>query len=216
MSAVNEPHEANVSIDKKNCKFEEFIKIIKIFCKQFGKFYIIRFLISLLKKLIKIRFNITKISLNDYFQLFFNSSNTQTGLFLSLMPALFKILNLAFSCFESFNDNPKVATFISGFISSLVGIICAEKANFLNFIILSVMVRSLHSFLIINLKKKGYPEHNKIVGWLILTIACTGVLLSSFYNPSFRPITKLIDRYGLYFDNERDEMKHIREGLRIV
>jgi hypothetical protein len=169
-----------------------------------------------LKKLIKIRFNIFKISINDCFKLLFDSSNLQTGLFLSLMPSLFKLLNLAFDLFNNFNLDIKVTLFISGFISSLVGIICAEKTSILNFVILSVMVRSLHSLLVINLKKKGYPEHNKFIGWFILTIACTGVILSSFYNPSFMPITKLVDRYALFIGNERAELKHLREGLRIV
>jgi hypothetical protein len=192
-------------------------KIFKSFGRNFFKFYVMRMLLSLVKKLFKVRFNIFRINPLDFIKIIFNLDNLNTGLFLSVMPSLFRFLNLIFTSSKKFkNLDPKLITFISGFISSLVGIMISEKANIMSFVILSVMVRSLHSLLVVWLKKKGYPTQNKIVGWAVLTLACSGVLFLTFYYPSYRPITNLVNRYSLFADSiEKAEVDSIRELLRL-
>jgi hypothetical protein len=199
--------------NKKDCPFT---KIIKFFGKQFIKFFLIRFSLSLVEKILKVRFNIFKISLSDIFNSFFKMGNFQTGLFLSLMPSLFKLLILILknSKFSGSLDE-RIITFISGFISSLIGIFISEKVSILNFIILSVMVRTLHSWLVVWLKKSGYPIHNRFAGFLVLNLACAIALVIYFYYPSFKPITKLIDRYALFTGNEKEELYAMRDIIRV-
>ena len=135
------------------------------------------------------------------------------------MPTLFRFLNLILhnsNKLKSLGLTPIILTFISGFISSLIGIVISEKANIMNFVVLSVLVRSIHSLLVVWLEKNGYPTRSRIGGWLVLTIACSGVILLTFYHPSFKPITKLVNRYALFQNKEYAEVESIREILRII
>jgi hypothetical protein len=201
------------SVNRKDCPVS---KIAKNFGKGFTKFYLIRFLISLLKKLLKVKFNITKIKVLEIIKLFFSLENLQTGLFLSLMPSLFRFLNLILNSSKLLkNLDPRVFTFVSGFISSLIGIIISEKSSIMNFVILSVMVRSMHSMLVVWLNKNGYSTQNKFYGWLVLTIASFGVLFLTFFYPSYKPITNLVNRYGLMQGTEEVEINSFREWLRL-
>lgn len=209
-----EVEEQKETIIPKSCPITP---IVKLFGRNFLKFYSFRMLISLIKKLFKVRFNFLKITPLDLIKIIFNLDNLQTGLFLSIMPSLFRFLNLIFKSSQKFkNLDPKLITLISGFLSSLSGIILSEKANIMSFIILSVMVRSLHSLIVVWLKKNGYPTQNRFVAWAVLTLACTGVLLIYFYYPSYKPISNLVTRYSLYSDNlERAEIDNIKQLLRI-
>ena len=219
-SSENETSSSSCQKEETNATNKEVVicpvtKIAKNFSKGFIKFYLIRFIINLLKKLFKVKFNFTRIKILELIKLFFSLENLQTGLFLSLMPSLFRFLNLILNSSKllKFLD-PKVLTFLSGFISSLIGIIISEKSSIMNFVILSVMVRSSHSVLVVWLKKNGYSTHNKF-GWLVLTIASFGLLFLTFFYPSYKPITNLVNRYGLMQGTEEVEIQSVREWLRL-
>ena len=191
-------------------------KITNVFKKQFMKFYLIRFLLSLLSKIFKVKFNIFKLSASDIFNSFFNMANLKTGLFLSLMPSLFRFLNLVLKNSKSFKGlDERLITCVSGFLSSLLGIIISEKNGIMDFIILSVLVRTLHSILVVWLRKNGYPVHNRLVSFLVLTLACSTALFIYFCYPSFKPLGKLIDRYALFTGTEKVELYAMREILRV-
>lgn len=210
---AEENRESNSKEIKKDCPFT---KIIKGFRRQFITFYCLRAVISLLKGVMKKK---SKFSLSELLPLLFNFNNIRTGLFLSLMPALYKFLNFIFEhskYFKSFNLDPKIFTFISGFVSSLIGILISEKANIMNFIIVSVFVRSVHSLIQVCLSRNNYKTKSKFTSYLAVWLACFGALFINFYFPKFKPISGLIDKYALYDGKmEEDEMKRLRELKRL-
>jgi hypothetical protein len=192
---------------------EKFSTLIIQFLKNFIKWYGVRVILGLLKKFMKMKSKIFTLPFDRIFKIFFNIKNVRTGLFISLLPTLFKIFNLLFTKINLFDE--KFITFISGFISSLIAILFAEKANIMNFVILSVFVRSLHSLLVVYLKNKGYPVHNKIISWIVLSLACFGALYLYFYHTSFVPMTNLIEKFAQFQGNERKEIYNFRDAVKI-
>ena len=130
---------------------QSFSSIFLFFTKQFFKFYGIRILYSLIGLINKlIRSKGFSLNLNSILKAFFNMANLRTALFSSLMPSLYKILIKIFNNFKLFN-NEKFMTFLAGFISALVGVFIEEKSQLLIFIILSIMVRCIHTAINITL-----------------------------------------------------------------
>ncbi len=205
-----------------NCGILSFLKFST---KNFLKFYAIRGLLELMKKFLKNQFKIFKYPLSKFKNIFFNTDNFRTGLFLTIMPGLYKIFTSLFEKYLDKKDNEKqtnseynyddkywkmLYTFISGFMASFVGIFFSEKADIMNFIILSVMIRCIHSLIYVYLKKKGYPTQSRLVAFLIFTLACFCVLFLFFFHPSYKPITKLVDRFALYQGNEKAEINYFK------
>lgn len=205
-----------------NCGILSFLKFST---KSFLKFYVIRGLLELMKKFLKNQFKIFKYPLSKFINIFLNKDNIRTGLFLTIMPGLYKLFT---SFFEKYLEKKKdkkqtdteynyddkywrmLYTFLSGFMASFIGIFFSEKADIMNFIILSVMIRSIHSLIYVYLKKNGYPTQNKFVAFFIFTLACFCVLFLFFFHPSYKPITKLVDRFALYQGNEKAEINYFK------
>jgi hypothetical protein len=205
--------------------FKKTLSFLKFFIKNFLKFYTIRALLELMKKFLKNQFKIFKYPLSKFLNIFFNSDNFRTGLFLTIMPGLYKIFSSVFEKYFAKGNTEKDAdsesnfgdryekmlyTFLSGFMAGFVGIFFAEKADIMNFIILSIMIRCLHSLIVVYLKKKGYPTQSRLVAFLAFTLACFGVLFLFFYHPSYKPMTKLVDRFALYHGNEKAEFNYFK------
>ena len=214
----------NKSITKRKDKItgsfslSKLFNLLKIILKNFLKFYGIRVFLELMKKLLKHQAKILKYSLTKIIQIIFNWENVRTGLFLTIMPGLYKFFSFILQEHLTNNNNKKendkgvemIITFVSGFLASFIGIFFAEKAEIMNFIIVSIMLRSLHSTIVVFLKKKGYPSHNKFIAWLIFTIACFGVLFLFFAHPSFKSMTKLVDRFAVYIGKEKEEINYLK------
>jgi hypothetical protein len=149
--------------------------------------------------------------------LLFHISNLRTGLFLSIMPTIYNLLINFYEISEKLNKiiNPKFFTFLSGCIACLIGIAVSEKNEIMNYIILSVFTRCLHSILVVWLNKKKLPTQNKIASWFAIWLACLGVLFLSIYYPQYKPISKLVDRYALYAGRDQEEMNYVRESMRL-
>lgn len=189
----------------------EITSLLINFFKQFLKFYGLRATLSLVPLIFKL-FKGKLPRLEQITNILFNKNNLRTGLFLSLMPSIYHGLNNLFENLSSFKDiNSVLLTFISGFISSLIGIAVSEKAPIMTFIMISIVIRSIHSLLVVYLKKKGISPTSKFYSWLVMMITCFLLVLSNFYNPNFRPAAKLFDRYAFYAnEKEREEMNHLR------
>jgi hypothetical protein len=197
---------------------------IKYFVKNFTKFYGIRVLLELIKKVLKHQTKIFKYSLTKLLKILFNLDNLRTALFLTIMPGLYKVFTYILkNIFEMDNNKGKskpeflydkhtdmLITFFSGFLASFIGILFAEKADIMNFVILSVMIRSMHSIIVVYLKKNGYATSNKFVAWLIFTFACFGALFLFFFHPSYKPMTKIFDRFALYQGSEKAEIDYFK------
>ncbi len=203
-------------IDFPKRKNKELIKLFKDFIKNFFKFYSIRALISLIKQIRKFKFKLNKFSFNDLREILFNSNNLRTGLFLSIMPFVFYLLteiifdvnsnnNYFDNGFSSLKD--KIIVLLSGFISAFIGISISEKGiSIMNYIILSVLTRSIHSLIVVILKKKGKNTQSKFWVFLTFYIACFGFLFSVYYNPGYKPNVKLYCGYANFQGNEKEEI----------
>jgi hypothetical protein len=134
------------------------------------------------------------------------------------MPTIYNLLNYLYDNTEIFQElfNRQFYTFLAGFIASLIGIATSEKYKIMNFIILSVFLRSVHSVIVVWLKKKKMPTQNKFASWFAIWLACLGVLFLNFYYPQYKPVSRLVDKYALYEGKEREEMNYLRESMKIL
>jgi hypothetical protein len=138
---------------------------------------------------------------------------------ISSLPLLFDIFKRIFNIIfkklklENLED---IIIFISGFISSYIAICLEEKSKLLNYIVLAIVVRVIHSFYLIKYKDKNYFQ-GKFWDFTFFFIASTIMIFTNFLNPSFQPITSLFDSYANYINSsERDQMNRMREIYRIV
>jgi len=204
----------------------QMIKLLKEFSVKFIKFYGIRALISLIKKVLKLKFRLNKLSLRDFFEIIFNQGNLRTGLFLSVMPLIFSFLTEVLfdvnkkennsqekldSNFSNFNNDKniinKMIILLSGFIAAFIGISFAEKGvKIMNYIILSILVRSIHSLIVVYLKHKGKEIESKFWAFIAFYLACFGFLFLAYYNPGFKPILKLYSNYANFEGTEKEEV----------
>ena len=225
-SSVKDQKTSNIK--KKTFDFYSKFKLLnslKSILKNFLKFYGLRVLLELMKKILKHQTNIFKYSLTKILKIIFNLENVRTGLFLTILPGLYKIFNFFLEEYftnetedktnknENENENNRtiqiIITFLSGFFASFIAIFFAEKADIMNFIILSIMFRSLHSLIVVYLKKNGYPSQSKFAAWLVYTFASFGILFLVFAHPSFKPLKKLFDRFALYTGKEKEEQNYL-------
>jgi hypothetical protein len=195
------------NIDDDN-KFSKFLKLLKIFIKQFVIFFSLRGLLSLMKYLI-LEKGYTKINFQKLFKIFFNISHVRTGLFLSLIPFIYEFIQL-------YNNDSKIITFIAGFISGLVGIIISEKANILNFIVLSIFLRSIHSLIVVWLRLNDYRSQNRLVSYVLFVIACFIFLFIAYFHPTYSQVNKLFVGYANLSGNEKQEFNDIIKKINLV
>lgn len=184
------------------------LTIIYMFFKLFFKMYVIRIgfmAISLTnKKSIKLGI------LNIIYNATFNFKNLRTSLFVAIIPFLYNIQHIIAKHFLNINTNTFIFTFLSGFVASYIGISYENVTDLVRFIILSMLGRFIHSlFTIIALKYK-YSHQNKVVSFLIAFSVFSAFNIFNYYIPEFRPISNLVDKYGLYRNNDKQEMNYIR------
>jgi len=203
------------AVISKNDFISSLTKIFVNFIKSFIKFYGIRFLVSFSKILIKYQFNVNKISLLQLNNILFNNSNLRTGLFLSAMPGLFNLFEFIYKNTNYFNFiNEEVFTFFNAFITSFIGTLFAEKAKILNFIILSVFMRSIHSLIVVWLNKNKLPTRNKYASWFAIFLASLGLLFLTLFYPQYKSTKKAVDKYALYTGTEAAEFGYYRDLLK--
>jgi hypothetical protein len=213
-------------------KNRQLVKLFKDFLFRFMKFYGIRALISLCKKIMKLKFQMNKFSLKDLLDNLFNAGNLKTGIFLSIMPfiyslfteVLFDLKNKNNISRESLNGDfqnnsnlkNKIIVLLSGFAAALVGISFAEKGvKIMNYIILSIMVRAIHSLIVVYLKNQGKETDSKFWAFITFYIACFGFLFLAYYHPGYKPILKLYSNYANFEGNEKEEVYSIIRKLNI-
>jgi len=153
------------------------------------------------------------------FSAIFNIGNLRTSLMVSCLPLFFdilkKFLTYIFKIYkiDKYDD---VIVFISGFISSYLAICIEEKSKLLNYVVLAIVVRVVHSYFLIKYKEKNLCQ-GKFWDFLFFFIAAILMIFTNFLNPSFQPITSLFDSYANFINSsERDQMYKMREIYRIV
>jgi hypothetical protein len=196
----------------------QLVRIFRDFLFRFIKFYGIRALVSLIKKAMKLKFRINKFSLKDFFDILFNTGNLRTGVFLSIMPFIFSLLtevlfdvnnkrnysreNLKGEFNYNYNLKNKLIVFLSGFVAAFIGISSSEKGvKIMNYIILSIMVRAIHSMIVVYLKNKGKETDSKFWAFITFYIACFGFLFLAYFHPGYKPIFKLFSNYANFEGN---------------
>jgi hypothetical protein len=197
-----------VSLKSFSCS-KVLIASIKLFLKVYG----IRVAYSLFKLFkSKNKFTIDKLVTST-----FNLGNLRTGLFVSLLPLSYKYIKQLIETLFNLKDSAWI-TFVAGLLSSYISVCFEEKTNLVNYIILSVLARVAHSGIIILFKKLNiFQVTGKLWDFSVFFIAAFILIMINFLNPGFKPITKLLDTYSNYVNQgEKDEMKRMREVMRIV
>jgi len=206
------------SILIKQTKSQKFISILKLFGKKLFLFTSLRSFINLIKLLVKIKLNFKKIDTQKLLDIIFDWGNLKSGLFLSIMPLIYSLLTEIIFDLDEEKDllKQKILVFLSGFICAFVGISFSEKFKLFNYVVLSVMVRSLHSWLFVYLKKKGKNTESKSWSYLTFWLACCGFLFMVYYHPAFKPIRKLYFRYAFFEGNEKREVKNFISKTNLI
>lgn len=199
---------------KEDSLYKITINSLKMFIKVYG----IRVVYKFIKTYAKGK-NIQKTVLNLATPKF---KNIRTSLFVSLLPFLYQILKRILSFIsKNFNLsflNMNIITFISAFISAFISISFEQKSKVVDYIVLSIMVRVIHTLLHIICKKYNiFQKTGKKFDYFIFLLAAIAMFTVHFLNPGFLPITKLFDTYGNYIDkSEKEEMLLFRNTIRIV
>jgi hypothetical protein len=196
-----------MEISQKESKLKKFLKLLKRLILDFLKFYILRGGLGALKYFL-LEKGIKKFSQKKLKKKLLNSSVLRTALFISLMPFIYELISM-------FGESV-VVTFIAGFVSSFVGILISEKSSLMGFIILSVIMRSMHSLIVVWMKKLNYKSENKVISYSVFLMAMFGMLFICFFHPTYKPISRLVFTYANFNGNEKQEMTDILDQLRIV
>ncbi len=214
-------------------KNRQLVRIFKDFLFRFIKFYGIRSLVSLFKKILKNKFSINKITMEDLSDILLSIGNLRTGIFFSFMPLIFSLLTEVLfdvnnkrnfsreNLIGEFPNNSsnimqKMIVLLSGFVAALIGFSFAEKGfKIMNYIILSILVRAIHSLIVVYLKNQGKETDSKFWAFVTFYIACFGFLFLVYYNPGYKPNLKLYSNYANLEGNEKEEVLSIFRKLNI-
>ena len=195
----------------------KFSTILKHSSKLFVKSYSVRIIYSLLIHLRNKEKRAT--GLKGLVGSIFNIENLRTSAMIGSLPLFFDIIKkIIFKIFKYFNKENKsdLITFISGFLSSYLSICFEEKSKLVNFIILSITVRAIHSWLVVKTKDTDRFD-GRFWNLFKFLIAANLMFFTNFLNPGFEPITTLFDGYSNYKDlNEKAQMTKSRDIFRIV
>lgn len=200
-------HENNVHL-KLTPRKDNLFSILKSFFINFLKFFGIRACLTLLPYLFK---NLKRLNLSKILTILLQKANFQTAALLSILPGLYRLLN-----FLTSNYDNEYLTFFNATIAAFIGSLFAENNNFVNFIFVSAFVRSIHSLLVLYLKKHNLKSKSKFYTWLAYYIAIIGFLFLSFYHPEYKQVAGLFDTYGNLTPAEKIEIDTVRHQLRIV
>ena len=197
---------------------DNFISNCKHFIRLFLKMFGLRTVYSLFLMIRSIKKPLTKITLMEILKSIFNKPNFRTCLSIGLLPFIFQNSKLIFDYILFFKNHQNFTVFISGFISAFISILIEEKTKLVNYLILSIMVRTIHSIILIIFKKYNIFQ-NTGKWWDYFVFLFSAILLWGVYflNPGFTPITSLLDAYANY-RNEAEKLDAIgfRNSTRIV
>merc|ERR1711976_54724 len=112
----------------------------------------------------------------------------------------------------------RLKTFIFGFIAGFISMLIEEKTKIVNFVIMSIFVRTIHAILLVLFKKFNiYQEDSTTMDYLKYLLAATLICSVYFLNPNYKPVTNLFDKYAHYpSDYELKEAIAIRQSTKIV
>lgn len=216
-------------------KESKIINLLKKFLFNLCKFSGIRAIIGLIKLILKLKFSLNKINIKNFMDNLYNTANIRTGLFLSLMPFIYELFtDIIFDVkknnykksdtlhnniedgnnhsgnFEKDRLREKIIVLLSGFLAAFVGILFVEKGvKIMNYIILSILIRSIHSLIVVYLSKRGFKTQSHFWGFMAFYLACFGFLFIVYFNPDYKPIFKLYSRYGNFEGSEKEEFRSI-------
>jgi uncharacterized protein with PQ loop repeat len=203
----------NVNEESPVDKDDNIKKIAIFFARQFGKAFSVRALYSLLLFLMKFRKSKKPVSIANLFNLFFNMPNLRTSLFFSLMPSIYKLLQML----NNKTIDERLFTFLVGTISAMIGILIEEKTKLTNFIIFSILARLIHVFLNIGLDHFKINFGGKKASMVCFTLISIPFMFLSMYHPSYKPINKHVESYANYVDEgERLEIEFKRNLVKLV
>lgn len=199
----------------KNSSDENFSKIIKKSLSLFYKVYGIRILFSLFKFIKGGGYK--NFSIMNLITYIFNLSNLRTSVFVSLLPLLYKMIKKFLTVLRR-GKNENSIVFISAMISSFVSILFEEKTKFVNYVILTILVRAVHSSCVIILKRLNILQNTgKFYDFCIFLFSACLAWSVYFLNPRFKPITELFDKYANYtHKHEIDSAIAFRNATRLV
>jgi len=206
--------EKNSAETEKENKVESFWKIFRFFVIKFLQIYGIRIAYSLLKSLLALKNKGLKgINLAFFMNAVFNMPNFKTASFVSILASSFRLFNYIFKLCGKEN---LFTCLISGLLSSFMSIFIEEKTELMNFIILSIMVRTIYTLIIVLVDKYKLPSYPRTANLLMFIIACTGFIFVAFCHPSFASIHKLFTNYANLEDTEAEELAHCVRLVRII
>lgn len=191
---------------KKNPEDKTYMSIFYSFSKHFGKMYLIR-IVFMSVALIKKKALLSNLH-NHLFNVIFNSSNFKTSLFVASIPALYDFLHKFASLF--LNTKSAWFTLFAGFVSAYFGISFEEKTELVKFMIMSLLARTIHSLLCLSAILTKNPPNSKLYSYLALCFICTLFNIMMYYVPDYKPITNLVNKYGLADSALKKELNHYR------
>ena len=195
-------------------KDESFFKILKFTIIKFLQIYGLRIVYSLVQSLLALKKKGLKgLTMELFIRSTFNIPNLRTAGFVSCLTGLFRLLNYLF---KMIGKETYITCIISGLISSLTSIFIEEKTELMNFIILSVMIRSLYAIIIVLADKYKWPDYPRTANLLIFILASIGFIFIAFCHPTFATINKLFINFANFEGTEKDEINHSMQMVRII
>ena len=143
----------------------------------------------------------------------FNIPNLRTASFAAILAGSFRLFNYLFKLIGKENI---YTCFISGLISSLFSVFCEEKTDLMNFIILSVMIRTIYTVILVLADKYKLPNYPRAANLIVFIFACIGFIFIAFCHPSFSSIHKLFTNYANLENSEAEEVRHYVRLVRII
>lgn len=191
----------------KNPEDKSLLSILYKFTKHFIKMYSIR-IIFMLIAIIKKK-EILQNLFPYVYKAIFNMANFRTASFVASIPLIYDLLHKIFKNIVDIKSG--WFTILAGFISGYVCFSFEEKTELVKFMTISLFARLLHSLFVLGAILNKQPPQSKFFSYLALLIVCTCFNLINYYVPSFKPISNLVNKYGLAIPAELAELKHYRK-----
>jgi hypothetical protein len=204
----------NTDIVKKSSNFQS---ILRHSITLFSKIYSIRIIYSLLMNL-RSKEKRAK-GLKILFESIFNLGNLTTSLSIGTLPLFYDILKrIIVKILRYFKkeNNSDLIVFISGFISSYLSMCFGESSKLVNYIVLSITVRAIYSWLVVKFKDNNNYD-GKFWSFIKFFFVANSMIITNLLNPSFEPITSHFDGYLKFVNiNEKTQFENFRNMTRIV
>lgn len=219
------------SSERERTRKSKLLTLLKKFFISFCKFSAIRALLGLVRLLLNLKLRFDKLDFKKLFKLIFHIRNARFGAFLAIMPFIYDFLTDFIFDIRNINQNnttnnifyennvseknksaanpmlkEKLILLMGGFIAGMVGIMVAEKGGMMNYIVLSILVRLIHSIIVVYLSKRGKATQSRFWALMSFYISSFGFLFIAYYNPGFKPILKLFSTYANFQGTEKEEI----------